>query len=42
MIVDKWWREGTIRGKFGDKRLSIVKSGDTSPSDHDGVRGIVM
>jgi hypothetical protein len=31
-----------IRGKFGDKRLSIVKSSDASPSGCDGVRGIVM
>jgi hypothetical protein len=31
-----------VGGKFGDKRLSIVKSGNASPGDHDGVRRIVM
>jgi hypothetical protein len=31
-----------IRGKFGDKRLSIVETSDASPGGSDGVRGIVM
>jgi hypothetical protein len=42
LIIDKQYRGGLIRGKFGDKGLSVVKSSDPPPSGCNGVGGIVV